>query len=144
MVPERINRYLLGLHYTFLRQARTHLTPNGQVLLNFGLHVPLDIVEALFASTGYTSQVVVFGLTFQTKPFDTIAQYAKYESKGIAFAFYPYGPALKQVLGKEIPDVTELVHTLEPWRMSATAALHWLRKGERMGHIVVVLAGKRA
>lgn len=143
-VPERISRYLLALHYTFLRQARTHLTPTGQVLLNFGLRVPLDIVEALFASTGYTPQVVVFGLTFQTEPFDTIAQYAKYESKGITFAFYPYGTALKQVLGKEIPDVTELVHTLEPWCMSATAALHWLRKGERVGHIVVVLAGKPA
>jgi methylase of polypeptide subunit release factors len=128
VVPELINRYLLALHYTFLQQARTHLTPNGQVLLNFGLHVPLDIVEALFASTGYTPQVVFFGLTLQTRPFDTIPQYAKYESKGIAFAFYPYGPVLKQVLGKEIPDVTELVHTLEPWRMSATAALHWLRK----------------
>lgn len=139
--PERLNDYLLALQYSFLLQARAHLTSEGRILLNLGLRVPYGTVNELFEGAGYQHKVLAFGFKLQTEAEECIPGYARFETDQIKFAYYPYHKARSRLAGLNITNITnvfELRDALEDLKMSATEALEYFKQGGQIGHIVTL------
>jgi len=142
-VPEDLGKYLLSLQYAFLQQAKSHLTPDGQVLLNLGARMPITAINDLFDKAGYQQpEVLSFGFKLQTEPFDTIPNYAAHETSEVQFAYYPYRQAKEILTGKSITNFSELTTLLEQLKLSATDAFERLKQGEQLGHLVTLLSAK--
>ncbi|MBI2012259.1 50S ribosomal protein L11 methyltransferase [Candidatus Daviesbacteria bacterium] len=141
-VPQCLNKHLLALQYTFLKQAKKNITPQGMIIINLGVRFPLKIVKTLFDLAGYKYEILHFGFKKQTEPQDTIPGYARYEKDGIIFTYYPYKQAVQTLSGKTIQKVDELMKLLKPLEITSTKAQKLSLKGEEVGHIVTVLGAK--
>lgn len=141
-VPQHLNKYLLALQYTFLKQARKNIDPKGMVIINLGIRFPLRIVHELFEQAGYDYEVLYFGFKKQTEPNETIPGYARHEKDGVTFTYYPYNRAIDTLKGKTIQKVDELMMVLKPLELSSTEALRLSSWDEKVGHIVAVLGAK--
>lgn len=138
--PEKYSQWLLALQYRFLTQAKKVLNPSGVIAIAIGDRVPSQILEELFADTGYVSSELVNIYKKQTEPEEVLVGYAEQESQtDVEFDFYDHEKAVaiwqNECEGKDL-SIEKIKTILLPFRISATEALrNWREQGRSAGHV---------
>lgn len=132
--PEEYRRYLLGMKYLFLKDAKDVLTERGSVVVNLGGRVPVDLVKQMFRECGYTYQELFRMFKVQSQPEEVLPGFAKAEARhGIEFDFY-FKPFFRPL---------EFNERLVESRLNAAGALRLHEQGGTVCHIVQVIRGQR-
>lgn len=146
-VPEPFDRYLVALHFRCLREARSHLRAGSCVLTAIGGRMPLAVALDLHRTCGYAPELVAFDVKPQTEPDLVLPGYRRAEARaGVEFRYYA-GEAVELVArhrragleGQALFDAVEA--KLERLAISAREAERRSRRGERVAHSVLMIAG---
>lgn len=141
--PEEFEKWLLALQYKFLIQAKQVLNKNGTIAVAIGERLPKEILEKLFADTGYISERLITLYKVQTEPEEILSGYAEQELKsGVEFEFYDHEKALpvwqQEGEGKNL-SIDEIRNILRPFCLNAKQALRLFKEEEnKVGHIYSV------
>ncbi|WP_219912683.1 hypothetical protein, partial [Bombilactobacillus bombi] len=110
------SKYLLDLHYRFLKQCKTYMNISSSAICNIGVRFPLRVYEKLFEQFSYKHEVLVAGLKIQTEARDVIKGYLNAERQFNEQQFYYYSveEMPKDLLNQRLikPDKTELLNFL--------------------------------
>jgi hypothetical protein len=143
-LPPTVQQALLALHYLALRQAHSHLTPNGRVISSIGGRIPLRTILDIAHASGYHGRILTYTWKIQSEPEDVIGGYANWQKSGFGpFHFYPV-EHLEASFRKLDPiqagqHALEIEQSLAPYRLDAVEALAAWRSGRSIGHTVAVL-----
>lgn len=141
---DTVNRYLLGMQFALLEDAKSSLVDGGSLIVNLGGRVPVELMQELFERSGYEYEELVTILKAQSQPELMLPSYARAQKKGrVEFDFYRLDEANE--LLKNLPtagvSAKELKHLLTPVRVTATQAVGLHKRHERIGHIVQIIRG---
>lgn len=140
--PENLDRYLLGLQYKFLQQARAILSEGGSAVIALGARIPYQTIRELFATANLRLEELFATFKIQTQPNDVIPGYAKAENeRAVIFTFYDYNQVLASGLLTSPITGEQMQQKLHPYALSSQQALTAHQKGRRIGHIVSILRG---
>jgi hypothetical protein len=139
--PRVLVNNFLAHQYEFLRQARVVLKPAKPAVIALGVRMPAPAVAELFQNAGYDGyEPVLLDLKEQSQPEAVVASYAKQEATGaVEFDFYREG-ADTSILASEF-SLEALKGSLEEWRVSAQEALALVGAGQKVYHVIGILAG---
>lgn len=139
--PRAVANNFLALQYEFLRQARVVLKPARPAVIALGVRMPAPAVTELFLEAGFDGyEPVLLDLKEQSQPEAVVKSYAKQEAAGgVEFDFYREG-ANTSVLDSEF-SLEALKGSLEEWRVSAQEALSLVDVGQKVYHVIGILAG---
>jgi hypothetical protein len=139
--PKILEDNFLAHQYGFLRQARVALRPTKPAVIALGVRMTALAVERLFQEAGFDGyEPVILDLKEQSQPKAVIPSYAKQEAAGdVEFDFYREG-AQDSILNSEF-SLEALKGSLEEWRVSAQEALTLVDAGQKVYHVIGILAG---
>jgi methylase of polypeptide subunit release factors len=147
-IPEFVHTLMLDLHYLALVQARDFLAPHGAVLSTIGARVPLKDLLALGGAAGLVSSILTYTWKAQYDPAGVLPGYVRNQRKDFGpFRYYPAAVLAETFAkfslassGKRAFDIDA---QLAPHALDAPAAYAAFKKGETIGHTVVVLKSER-
>jgi hypothetical protein len=148
-VPEPFAKYMLGLHYRLLQQARPRVSDCGGVLTAIGGRMPDEVAFGLHRECGYEPELEAFDLKLQVEPELMIPPCARAEAEhGIEFKFYApeaiaVVAALRDTALEGQPLLDAATHELERLSMSAREAAARVRQALPLAHSVLMIFGKR-
>ena len=147
-VPELFVTNLLVLHYLLLQQARVHVSAGGGVLTCIGGRVPLEVINKLHRSCGYSPELLVFDVKIQSEAATVLPCYFKAQRKtGVEFQYYLPG-AVKIISEARraglqgIELATAVQHDLDRLAISIDDALARVRRGKDVAHTVYMIFGR--
>ncbi len=129
----KLDAYLLGFQYMFLRSAVPVLSGRGSALLMIGGRFPYEVFKRLADLSGYVFEELLCCLRLETDLATTIDAYAAHEGE-VEFDYYLYDKSRRALEGKpELPG-QDLKELLAPYRLSAAEARTAGLSGRRIGH----------
>jgi hypothetical protein len=132
-VDPKLNAYLLGFQYMFLRSAIPVLSAQGSALLMIGGRFPYGVFQRLAGSSGYVFEELLCCLRLETDLETTIDAYAAHEGE-IEFDYYLYDEAKRTLEGNPELQGDAFKTLLQPYRVSAAEARTAGGEGHRIGH----------
>ena len=147
-IPDFIHTLMLDLHYLALVQARDFLAPHGAVLSTIGARVPHKDLLALGGAAGLSSSILTYTWKAQYDPANVLPGYVRNQRKGFGpFRYYPAAVLAetfaKTPLASSGKRAFDIDARLAPYALDAPAAYATFKKGETIGHTVVVLKSER-
>ena len=139
--PKTLENNFLAHQYEFLKQARVVLKPAKPAVIALGVRMSPPAVTQLFQEAGFDGyEPILLDLKEQSQPQAVITSYAKQEQAGgLEFDFYREG-ANTSILESEF-SLEALKGSLEEWRVSAQGALALVDAGQKVSHVIGILAG---
>jgi len=139
--PKMLERSFLAHQYEFFRQAHAALKPTKPAVTALGVRVAAPLVNELFQAAGFDGyEVIVLDLKEQSQSKAVVTAYAKQErARGVEFDFYREG-ADTSILDSK-PSLEAFKGSLEKWRVSAQEALTLVDAGQKVYHVIGILAG---
>lgn len=139
--PTVLANNFLAHQYEFLRQARVALKPTKPAVTALGVRMAAPLVNDLFRAAGFDGyEPVLLDLKEQSQPEAVVLSYAKQEAAGgVEFDFYREG-ADTSILDSEF-SLEALKGSLEEWQVSAQEALPLVDSGQKVYHVIGILAG---
>lgn len=143
-IPQFAVDWMLSLHYVALLQAREFLNSRGFIISTLGGRTPLDALAQLAEAADLKHSFLTYTWKVQAEAEAVITSYAEEQQKGLGpFYFYPAGILEDIFSGIGLEDSGRNAFAIEkrllPYRLDAVRTVEAFRRGERIGHTVVVL-----
>lgn len=143
-MPAIAQKNLLALHFLAIKQGVTLLAPGGHILSSMGGRLAVKDIVGMATAAGVAAQVHTYTWKEQSEPEDVIGGYVHHQKKGLGpFHWYPV-----EFLKKVFQDLSaaeagakayQIEAKLEAHKLDAVAAYNAYKRGEKVGHTVVVI-----